>query len=420
MQSKCVLIKQLSACYAKTLSNTCKFISTTSFLRAETANSEPKQKTVLYDFHVKNGGKIVDFAGFLMPVQYKDLSIQQSHAHTRTNVSLFDVSHMMQTKVHGKDRFKYIESLIVSDIQGLKPDTGTLTVFTNDKGGIIDDLIVSNTSLDYLYIVSNAGCAQKDFAHMKRAEEAMRAQKMDVKLEKIEDRALIALQGPKMSEVLQSGVNFDLSKLPFMGTRESSVFGISDCRVTRCGYTGEDGVEISVPFSHASDLASKLIGFQNGNVCKLAGLGARDTLRLEAGLCLYGNDIDDTKTPVEAGLNWLIHKRRREEKNFPGAQVILKQLSDKPAIKRVGLRMLNDAGPSARQHMKIYDEGGAKEIGEVTSGCLSPSLKKNISMGYVENKAAKVGTRLLVDIRNKKHEAEVVKLPFVATRYFKA
>ena len=180
-----------------------------------------------------------------MPVQYKDLSIQQSHLHTRNNVSLFDVSHMMQTKVYGKDRFKYIESLIVSDISSLKPDTGTLTVFTNKNGGIIDDLIVQNTSLDYLYIVSNAGCADKDFAHMKKAEEAMRVQNLDVKLEKIENRAMLALQGPKMRELLQMGVNFDMNKLPFMGTKESSVFKIPNCRITRCGYTGEDGVEIS-------------------------------------------------------------------------------------------------------------------------------------------------------------------------------
>lgn len=377
---------------------------------------EIKKKTILYDFHLKNGGKIVDFAGWLMPVQYKDLSIQQSHIHTRNNVSLFDVSHMMQTKVYGKDRFKYIESLVVSDIQNLKPNTGTLTVFTNEKGGIIDDLIVSSTSSDYLYIVSNAGCADKDFAHMKSAEERMRAKKFDVKLERIENRGLIALQGPKMREVLQFGVNFDMNKLPFMGTIESSVFKIPNCRITRCGYTGEDGVEISVPYEHAADLATKLIMFQNGNVCKLAGLGARDTLRLEAGLCLYGNDIDDTKTPVEAGLAWLIHKRRREEKNFPGASVILKQLTEKPAIKRVGLQLINDAGPSARQHMKIFDENS--EIGEVTSGCLSPLLKKNISMGYVKIKAAKPGTKVLVEIRNKKHEAEIVKLPFVPTKYF--
>ncbi len=190
---------------------------------------------------------------------------------------------MMQTKVYGKDRFKYIESLIVSDIQGLKPDTGCLSVFTNEKGGILDDLIVSSTSSDYLYIVSNAGCSDKDYANMKLAEEEMRSKKMDVKLERLDDYGLIALQGPQMKEVLQAGVKFDLSKFPFMCTTELEVFGIKDCRVTRCGYTGEDGVEISVPYHYTAKLAEKLLEFRGGEVCKLAGLGARDTLRLEAG-----------------------------------------------------------------------------------------------------------------------------------------
>lgn len=195
----------------------------------------------------------------------------------------FKVSHMMQTKVYGKDRFKYIESLIVSDIQGLKSNTGCLSVFTNDQGGILDDLIVSSTSSDYLYIVSNAGCSDKDYANMKRAEEEIRSKKMDVKLELLDDYGLIAVQGPQMKEVLQAGVKFDMSKFPFMCTTESEVFGVEGCRVTRCGYTGEDGVEISVPIHKTEELAERLLKFGGGEVCKLAGLGARDTLRLEAG-----------------------------------------------------------------------------------------------------------------------------------------
>ena len=203
-----------------------------------------------------------------------------------------------------------------------------------------------------------------------------------------------------------------------MGTCETTVFGIKDCRITRCGYTGEDGVEISVPLEQAANLASKLLAFQNGTVCKMAGLGARDTLRLEAGLCLYGNDIDDTKTPIEAGLAWTVGKRRREEKNFPGASVILKQLKEKPALRRVGFKLLNDSGPSARQHMKIFDQQGSKEVGEITSGCLSPSLKQNIAMGYIQTGLAAPETKVKIEIRNKKHDALVVKLPFVPTRYF--
>ena len=393
-----------------------KFHTSSRFSASSDAKQSTPKKTILYDFHVSNGGKIVDFAGWLMPVQYGNVGIQESHLFTRNNCSLFDVSHMMQTKVFGKDRFKFIEGLIVTDIKNLKPDSGSLTVFTNEKGGIIDDLIVSNTSKDYLYIVSNAGCADKDFSHMKKKEIEMREHNFDVKLEKIEDRGLLALQGPRMHELLQTGVNFDLKKFPFMNTTEATVFGIKDCRITRCGYTGEDGVEISVPIEHTSDLASILI--KNKEICKLAGLGARDTLRLEAGLCLYGNDINEETTPIQAGLAWTISKTRREEKNFPGASVILKELKEKPSKKRVGLVMLGKSCPSARQHAKILTEDGSDEIGEVTSGCLSPLLKQNISMGYVRNDLANIGSKLKVEIRGKKYDVQVTKLPFVPTRYF--
>jgi aminomethyltransferase len=394
-------------------------ISTTPALSHN--DSKPPVKTCLYDFHVAHGGKIVDFAGFLMPVQYKDQGIQESHFHTRNKCSLFDVSHMMQTRVYGKDRFKFIEKLVVSDIQGLKPNNGTLTVFTNENGGIIDDLIVNNTSLNYLYIVSNAGCADKDLKHLRDCETRLKDEKYDINLELIEDRGLLALQGPKMAEVLQPGVDFDLSKFPFMNTHETSVYSIENCRITRCGYTGEDGVEISVPIQHTAALAERLLQVKSEKndeaLCKLAGLGARDTLRLEAGLCLYGNDIDDKTTPIEAGLAWLIGKRRRELRDFPGADVILRELKEKPSKRRVGMKLLNNAGPSARQHMKILDNQGDC-IGEVTSGCPSPSLKQNIAMGYVNTKFSQPDTKILIEIRNKKHEAEVVKLPFVPTRYF--
>lgn len=355
-----------------------------------------------------------------MPVQYKDLSLKESHFHTRSKCSLFDVSHMMQTKVHGNDRFKYIESMIVSDIESLKPNSGCLTVFTNKTGGINDDLIVSNVP-NYLYVVSNAGCSQKDFTNMKRVEEEMRSNGSDVKLERMDQNGLLALQGPLANYVLQAGVankGFDVSKLPFMSTTELEVFGVGNCRVTRCGYTGEDGFEISVPIENTEMLAERLRSFEDGKVCKLAGLGARDTLRLEAGLCLYGNDINEVTTPIEAGLAWTIHKRRRLEKNFPGAEIILNQLVEKPKIRRVGLKLLKKTGPSARQHMKILDAEGANGIGEVTSGCLSPSLDEQIGMGYVETKFAKAGTKIQVEIRGRKYDAEVVKMPFVPTKYF--
>jgi aminomethyltransferase len=202
-----------------------------------------------------------------------------------------------------------------------------------------------------------------------------------------------------------------------MMTKEGSVFKIPNCRITRCGYTGEDGVEISVPAKHAASLAEILL-YTKGRIVKLAGLGARDTLRTEAGLCLYGSDIDTNTTPVEAGLAWLIHKRRREEKNFPGSDIILAQLLNKPEKRRVGFIMANKFGPSARSHMKFYDSNGEKMIGEITSGCRSITLDKNIGMGYIDTQYSKPETPILIDIRNKKYEASIVKMPFVKTNYY--
>ncbi|KAG7279886.1 hypothetical protein CRUP_016213, partial [Coryphaenoides rupestris] len=347
------------------------------------------KQTVLYDFHRAHGGKMVGFAGWSMPVQYKD-------------------SHI--SKVHGKDRIKFMESLVVADIAELQDNQGTLTLFTNDKGGIIDDLIVTKADQGYLYVVSNAGCADKDSALMKSRLAEFKAAGLDVDLEFL-DQALIALQGPSMSRVLQAGMKEDLGKLTFMTSALATVFGIPDCRVTRCGYTGEDGVEISVPLSRVVELSEKLLA--NSEV-KLAGLGARDSLRLEAGLCLYGNDIDDTTTPVEATLVWTIGKRRRQARDFPGADIIVPQIKAKTARKRVGLL---STGPPVRQHTPILSPDG-KVIGEVTSGCPSPCLKKNVAIGYVEAAFAKNGTAVQVEVRKKAVPAVISKMPFVPTNYY--
>ncbi|XP_017266700.1 aminomethyltransferase, mitochondrial [Kryptolebias marmoratus] len=367
------------------------------------------RKTPLFDFHKEHGGKMVEFAGWSMPVQYRDSHLA-SHVHTREHCSIFDVSHMLQTKVHGKDRVKFMESLVVADVEELKDNQGTLSLFTNEKGGIIDDLIVTKTDQGYLYVVSNAGCADKDSAHMKARLAELKAAGLDVELEFL-DEALIALQGPSASQVLQKGLKDDLSKLTFMTSTLASVFGVPDCRVTRCGYTGEDGVEISVPRSRIVELTEKLL--TNSEV-KLAGLGARDSLRLEAGLCLYGNDIDESTTPVEASLVWTIGKRRRQTKDFPGADIVIPQIKAKTARKRVGLV---STGPPVRQHTAILSPDG-QVIGEVTSGCPSPCLKKNIAMGYVDATFAKNGTAIQVEIRKKTQPATVSKMPFVPTNYF--
>ncbi|KAL6459108.1 hypothetical protein MHYP_G00325800 [Metynnis hypsauchen] len=367
------------------------------------------KRTPLYDFHRAQGGKMVEFAGWSMPVQYKDSHIA-SHLHTRQHCSIFDVSHMLQTKVYGKDRVKFIESLIVGDIAELKDNQGTLSLFTNTKGGIMDDLIVTKTDQEYLYVVSNAGCADKDSAHMQAKLQEFKAAGHDVDLQYMEE-SLIALQGPSMARVLQEGVCDDLSKLTFMTSVLTPVFGIQGCRVTRCGYTGEDGVEISVPRESVVALTERLL--VNSEV-KLAGLGARDSLRLEAGLCLYGNDIDETTTPVEASLVWTIGKRRRQARDFPGAEIIVPQIKAKTQRKRVGLI---SSGPPVRQHTPILSPDG-RIIGEVTSGCPSPCLKQNVAMGYVEMSFSKVGTPIQVEVRKKMTAAVVSKTPFVPTNYY--
>jgi len=356
---------------------------------------------------------MVDFAGYSMPVQYSSMGIPASHKHTRTHCSIFDVSHMLQTRVHGKDRFEFIESLTVADAKNLQPNQGALTLFTNDEGGIIDDLIVTNAE-EHLYVVSNAGCRDKDIPLMSSMEKEMKDSGKDVKLEFVEDRGLVALQGPTMMACLQPLTSIDLSRLGFMTSAVGAVAGIEGCRVTRCGYTGEDGVEISVLDKDCANLVESLLN-SAGNPA-LAGLGARDSLHLEAGLCLYGNDIDATTTPIEASLAWTIPKSRRATGGFPGSDVILKQIREGVGRKRVGFL---SKGPPARGHTVILDSEG-NQVGEITSGCPSPSIgsSTNVSMGYVDKTAAKVGTTLHFQVRNKKVEATVSKMPFVQSNYF--
>jgi len=377
---------------------------------ASQTNEEELKKTCLYDFHVKNGGKMVNFAGFSMPVQYKE-GIPTSHLHTRSDVSIFDVSHMLQTCIFGKDRLDFIESLIVGDIKGLEENQGTLSLFTNEKGGIKDDLIVTKTA-DYLYVVSNAGCIDKDLPHLQNNAAEWRSKGRDVTVEVL-PHGLIALQGPAMVNCLQPLIDFQLEDLPFMTSTVGNLMGVDNCRITRCGYTGEDGVEISIPEEKTTEITEGLLNSKEANVL-LAGLGARDSLRLEAGLCLYGNDIDETTTPVEGTLLWTIGKRRRAEANFPGASVILQQIKDKPTKKRVGFI---SNGPPARSGTAIYSESG-EPIGQLTSGCPSPSLKQNVSMGYVKTPFVKAGTKVKFEIRKKMVDAQVAKMPFIPSQYY--
>lgn len=372
-------------------------------------------KTPLYDLHLKYGGKVVDFAGFLLPVQYSDLGVSASHVHTRSSASIFDVSHMLQTRVRGKDCIAWFESICPVDLKNMPDGSSSLTVFLNEKGGIIDDLIVTRVNSEALYIVSNAGRLDVDKQHMKETSERFKKGGKDVDVEfwDCSERALIALQGPKGVASLQGLTDIDLKEQWFMTSRVGSVAGVKDCRVTRCGYTGEDGVEISIPADKAAHVTEALL--QSADV-KLAGLGARDSLRLEAGLCLYGNDIDETVTPVEAALTWLIAKRRRGEANFPGADIILRQIKEGVAKRRVGIRIEN--GAPARKDAVLKDAKTAEVIGQVTSGCPSPSLGGNVGMGYVAEKLKKVGTELLVNIRGKDVPCTVAKMPFVPAKYY--
>ncbi|NXA24101.1 GCST protein, partial [Ibidorhyncha struthersii] len=316
-----------------------------------------------------------------------------------------------QTRVYGRDRVRFMESLVVGDIAELKPGQGTLTLLTNERGGIVDDLIVTNTSEDHLYVVSNASCADKDLAIMRGREAELQAAGSDVHLE-VWDNALLALQGPSMARVLQAGLSDDLAKLYFMNSITTTVFGVTGCRITRCGYTGEDGVEISVPAGQAVELAERLLGVPE---VWPAGLAARDSLRLEAGLCLYGNDIDETTTPAEAGLMWTLGKRRRTAMDFPGAAIIMAQVKEKPKRKPVPVAGEGVGAASPHSPPRVLPSPGT-----VTSGCPSPSLGKNIAMGYVEAAHSRAGTTLTVEVRKKQHPALVTKMPFVPTQYYMA
>lgn len=322
---------------------------------------------------------------------------------------------MLQTYVTGRDAVECIETLTTADISGLPKGTGTLTVFTNDKGGILDDLIVSRVNSKFLYVVSNAGMKKQDSQLILEAVDRFRGKgkSVDVKLFEPLERALLAFQGPAAVKVLQELTKVNLNALFFMSTIEAEVAGVPDCRITRCGYTGEDGFEISIPAAKGSFVADALLDSKAGNV-KLAGLGARDSLRLEAGLCLYGSDIDGEISPIEAGLAWLVAKRRRTEANFPGANIILNQLKNGCTRRRVGFKMTS--GPPARHGVDVVANG--IKIGEVTSGCPSPTLGVNVAMGYVNEEFKKPGTKVELKIREKLYSAEITKMPFVPSNYY--
>ena len=359
------------------------------------------KRTPLHDLHRELGARLVPFAGWEMPVQYP-AGILAEHQHGRAAAALFDVSHMGQVRLDGADAAIALERLVPADIQGLKPGRARYTQFTDGQGGILDDLIVSNAG-DHLFLVVNAGCRDADLDHLRGALEPA------VRVTELADRALLALQGPAAATVL-ARLAPPAAELPFMGTAEMDLSGVP-CRVSRLGYTGEDGYEISVPAADAMPLARTLLAQPE---VKPAGLGARDSLRLEAGLPLYGHEIDTSTTPVEAGLAWSIQKRRRQEGGFAGAEVILRQLAEGTTRRLVGIRPEGRA--PAREGSEIQDADG-RTIGKVTSGGFGPSLGAPVAMGYVETEHAEPGRELSLIVRGKPLPARVAALPFVPRRY---
>jgi aminomethyltransferase len=367
-----------------------------------------------------------------MPVQYDSFSVSTSHHFTRSHASLFDVSHMVQHRFSGPGATQFLQTLTPAGLATLGTHQSTLSTFLlRTTGGIVDDTIITRLGPQLFYVVTNAGCRDKDLEYLKEELDAFKAGGGEkVEWEVLEGWGLVALQGPLSAEVLE-GVLVDpeearLKEMYFGHSKFLKVKladgGLSGpLLVSRGGYTGEDGFEISVSPEETVAVTKTLLRSAGPEKLQLAGLGARDSLRLEAGMCLYGHDLDDNTTPVEAALSWIIGKDRKVEGGFHGAEVILEQLQPKSKggqgveRRRVGLVV---EGAPAREGAEIVDEKGEK-IGVITSGCPSPTLGKNIAMGYIRDGFHKSGTSVDVVVRGKKRKAQVTKMPFVPSKYWK-
>jgi aminomethyltransferase len=364
-------------------------------------NPKPLKTVPLDAWHRAFGARMVEFAGYSMPVQYQ--GVLAEHLHCRAQAALFDVSHMGQATLSGATAAAALERLVPGDIAGLKPGRQRYTLLTNEAGGILDDLMVTRIAGERLFLVVNASRKEIDFTHIAANLPS------GVQLEPHEDRALLALQGPAAAVVL-GRIMPEAAALPFMGAAAIALAGIP-CLVSRSGYTGEDGFEISLPAEAAREFAQRII--DEPEVVP-AGLGARDSLRLEAGLCLYGNDIDELTTPVEADLGWVIGRRRRADWDFPGAAPIRDQIEHGAPRQRVGIRP--DGRAPARALTEIVAPDGTA-AGTITSGGYSPTLSAPVAMGYVRKDLAVDGAALHLMVRGKPLPARVVPLPFVPHRY---
>ncbi|MBN9546356.1 MAG: glycine cleavage system aminomethyltransferase GcvT [Alphaproteobacteria bacterium] len=371
-----------------------------------TDTNETLKVTPLHALHLELGGKMVPFAGYAMPVQYP-AGVLKEHLHTREKAGLFDVSHMGQAFLSGADPAKALERVTPADIQGIPEGMQRYGLLLSDEGGIKDDFMTTRLAGEAaLYLVVNAAMKDADFAYIA---EKLKGQ---ATLAPAPDRALLALQGPLAADVLERH-SPGISQMTFMQAKRVTVAG-APAIVSRTGYTGEDGFEISIEGKDAEKVARALLA--EAEVLPI-GLGARDSLRLEAGLCLYGHDMDDGIDPVEANLVWSMGKRRKEAGDYPGAGRIAKHLQDGAAKKRVGLRPEGRA--PAREGTEIADKTG-RIVGRVTSGGFGPSLNAPLAMGYVEKEFAANGTKLDLIVRGKALGAEVVAMPFVPNRYKRA
>ncbi|KAK4659780.1 Aminomethyltransferase, mitochondrial [Podospora pseudocomata] len=417
--------------------------SLTQQIRHASSSTTPQtdlQKTPLYDLHLSHGGKMVPFGGFYMPVQYSSLGVAQSHLFTRSHASLFDVSHMVQRLILGPGAAAFLERITPSDCKNLETHKSTLSALMtlDGKGGISDDTIITKLAEDKFYVVTNAGCRGKDNNYIDREmakwNTEMGHEGLKVREEQLDGWGLVAVQGPKAEEILQGVLaeeGVDLKKLLFGGSLYAKVkYGggkvSSPLLISRGGYTGEDGFEISIPPAETVGVTEAFLASGPEEI-QLAGLGARDSLRLEAGMCLYGHDLNDSITPVEAGLSWIIPKERRSENaGYYGAGVIAKQLVPRSkggaGVHRRRIGLLVEGAP-AREGAEIVsrseDGKEAISLGTVTSGCPSPSLGKNIAMGYIKDGFHKAGTEVDILVRGRPRKAVVTKMPFVPTKYWK-
>ncbi len=359
------------------------------------------QKTALYDYHKSLGAKFVPFAGYEMPVQYSS-GIVEEHKITRNEAGLFDVSHMGQLLIEGNENLSsQLEKIIPADLKKIKINQSKYSFLTNEKGGIYDDLIVTKVDKGFS-IILNAACKDNDFKIIKNSIGK------EFKLTLYKNLSLIALQGPKSSEILEKIIT-GVSSLKFMNGNKF-FYNDKEIYITRSGYTGEDGFEISIPNEVAENFVKKIIS----QGAKPIGLGARDTLRLEAGLCLYGNDINETTSPIEANLKWAISKRRREEGGFTGYSKIKSDMNGSLTRLRVGVKP--EGKIIARGGVKIFSEEN-KQVGSITSGTFGPSVNGPIAMGYVKLNFSKLGTKVLLEVRGKKYNATISELPFYKKKY---